>query len=285
MFREYAIEPEAISTWEQFRFLDSLFGWDKGRIVVECPSTWKKNVHQHIKCSDMQKKRVELIMPKWALIRRTGQTYESTKTWVENIIEEDNRMSFEKVVIKDVTSLNTHFIPIDDLSLSDIDSTTGIVNRIAINMASAMKLLLQTGKVIKLVDPYFDPAEPRFKKPFAEIVKLIDNSPYQRNFSHLEIYTSASDPAYSTTWGKYIKGKIKHLVPSRMTVLIYTLDRQTMHNRYVMSEKAGVTWGNGLDESFTSNDDVSIMRLADHNTRFCEYSDSEKPFLTPEKVN
>ena len=42
MFKEYAIEPEALDNWESINLILSSFGWDKGRLISSLPSKWKK---------------------------------------------------------------------------------------------------------------------------------------------------------------------------------------------------------------------------------------------------
>jgi len=275
MFREYAIEPEAISTWEQFRFLDSLFGWSQGRLISELPSSWRldviKNIHRPIEQAKVTEK-----MRNWHLLnRKASDLFNSTEQWFVNALVEHGRLNFEKIVVKNLPTPANHLLDFDDFDSTTLHSPDGIVPRQAKDMALAMKLLLQTGKVIKFIDPHFDLTKKRFLKPFTEFVQTIVASPYKRDSFHIEIYTGAKHEYEANEKAKDITLKIGSLTKlAGIKIFIYILKNDQMHNRYVMSELTGVTWPNGLDESSNQgdNDCVSIMQQAEYDKLFKVYS-------------
>lgn len=276
MFREYAIEPNAISSWDKFKFLASVLGWDQGRLIAELPNKWKLKVFQTIKCREVEKKRVELIMQGWDLVRRKDRI-SNFPAWQDNALAEHRRINFEKIIVEKDPQISCA-IPIDDLEKGHFHEPRQIVNRNAAEMALAVRLLLQTGEIIKLVDPHFDLTSPRFRNPFSQFVKTITASPYQRNFSHIEIYTGAGDQNRAGIFAKNIARTITTDVPTSIKIKIYIMDINVMHNRFIMSNKAGVLWNTGLDEQGNSampTDDISIMSLMQYKTHFTEYSNSQ----------
>jgi len=276
MFREYAIDPEAISSWEKFRFLTSLLGWDHGRLITELPSRWKLKVFEAIKCRDVEKQRVQIIMKGWDLIRRKDRIY-NLPSWQENAIAEHRRINFEKIIVKESPQIPCA-IPIDELGSEHFHEPRQIVNRNAAEMALAVRLLLQTGEIIKLVDPYFDPTDHRYSNTFIEFVRTIVDSPYQRDFSRLEIHTGATGKDEAVHWCDNIKSQIAELTSKfNLCVDICIWNRNIMHNRFIMSDKAGVIWGTGLDEqgdSLKPSDDIFIMSDVQHKQHLAEYSES-----------
>ncbi len=65
MFKEYAVEPEAIAaSWETCRYLVELFGFHQGRLISRFPKTWKRLAIEaagNMMPGRKQEKTVELI--------------------------------------------------------------------------------------------------------------------------------------------------------------------------------------------------------------------------------
>lgn len=59
MFREYAVEPAVISSWERARYFLDAFGPSKGRFLAEFPKGWTGEVYRRLKCPPVEKKRIE----------------------------------------------------------------------------------------------------------------------------------------------------------------------------------------------------------------------------------
>ena len=46
MLKEFALEPEALASWESFRYLIEKFGVSKGRVISRFPKQWKRLVYE-----------------------------------------------------------------------------------------------------------------------------------------------------------------------------------------------------------------------------------------------
>ena len=100
MIREYALQPELLSTWERFRYLSEKFGYDRGRVISRFPKRWEKMVYESLKeCRPVEKKRIEVGLKrlKKALHARQGD-WNNNITWLRNALEEHERQPFNLII-------------------------------------------------------------------------------------------------------------------------------------------------------------------------------------------
>jgi hypothetical protein len=44
MIQEYAVEPEAVMSWKDFRYVMGRFGVHEGRVIAAFPRDWRSRV-------------------------------------------------------------------------------------------------------------------------------------------------------------------------------------------------------------------------------------------------
>ena len=277
MFREYVIDPASLSKWEDIRYVFSIFGWEKGRPITKYPKRWKKLVYDSLNCSVRDKKRVEEKLRRFKYIVRNNTSYDGKITWLDNVLSLHASQAFEKII-----SVNDHknrcVTKMSDLYEDDLHKPTASVRREASEMADAIKLLLQTATTIKFVDKHFDPFAPRFQNVMNAMLGLLSQTNY-KGTSKIEFYSS-SDKSH----GQTLCNNIHEWIITRTSIPVTTiiLPFGTMHNRYIISDKSGITLGTGLDEAtrnHTQEDDIPILDIQRHKDLFDEFSSSRKDIL------
>ena len=71
--------------------------------------------------------------------------------------------------------------------------------------------------------------------------------------------------------------RLPRCVPEKMRVLVRRLsqkqDGEQLHNRYILSDFGGVSFGYGLDEGNEGErDDITLMDRDQYKLRWCQYS-------------
>jgi len=104
MLKEYAVQPELLSSWPVFRYLSDKFGYGRGRVFAEYPKTWRKRVYESLgNCKTMEKKRIEagLIKLRSALYPRHYE-WDKDKGWLDNAIEEHTKVPFARSLLRTI---------------------------------------------------------------------------------------------------------------------------------------------------------------------------------------
>ena len=175
-----------------------------------------------------------------------------------------------------------------------------VVPRQASDYASMLTLLLHTGKRILLVDPHFDPQKPRFRNVIEAIADMVFSPISREKEPQLELHTSierfgASNEQEETRCIRSLLDAMQKHLPRvipiggflRVVIWRKRAGGEKSHNRFVMTDRAGVQFGIGLDESDEwreSDDDPGetedIHRLMDdeYTTRWAQYAGSTPAF-------
>src|SRR2546425_4337296 len=105
MLKEYALQPELLSSWPVFRYLSDKFGYGRGRVIAEYPKKWRKMVYESLgNCKPMEKKRIEagLIKLRSALYPRPWPyKWDEDKGWLDNAIAEHAKRPFCAIIAQD----------------------------------------------------------------------------------------------------------------------------------------------------------------------------------------
>ncbi|MCY3790240.1 MAG: hypothetical protein OXH63_15800, partial [Gemmatimonadetes bacterium] len=128
-----------------------------------------------------------------------------------------------------------------------------------------------------LVDPYFRPGCQRWRRPFkAFLERMVRQRPGEMP-KRIEVHTSDT----VTETKKFFRGecdaKLHKCVPEGMKVLVRRLkqkqDGEKFHNRYILTDLGGVTFGIGLDEGNEGQtDDITLMVRGQYELRWSQYS-------------
>ena len=288
MIHEFAVDPVAISSWDNFRYLIDQCGVEYGRLISRFPGNWNKMVHDACKdnydCGKISTMQLHSIVERLRNINhrlvRLNRRYNSEKEWLENAEEQHSIKEFRAII----SISNPNGRPYV-LNASEIDATNPlwnvprekVIQRKSEGLAACAKMLLCTGKEILFVDPHFNPKLRRFTDTFSYFINYaFENKMPQRLELHVE-HTYKSDPY--DEWNADCERNLSQIVPKGYSLKIIRWDEKyggdKPHPRYVLTEIGGIRYDYGLDEwdgvGEGKTTDVSILDPLVYEQRWKDY--------------
>jgi len=289
MIFEYALEPELVATWgdlQRCRFFSREFGLGEGKLVSRYPKTWAKKVWESFNgANDIERKRLEELMTRLqeTMIKRKNYPWDDTNTtWLENALVEHARHPFKAIITRANPENKPEILGENDLSGAPCpkwDNPHGItVNRRAQEMAAALKTMLCCCRWIKFIDPYFSKARRDHKLALSAFLSKLGLERPVGPIESVEIH-SRGDGASSD----FLKDFYKEIIPLGMTVTFFQWKEkphgEALHNRYILTDLAGVSFNHGLDTGREGEtDDVNLLDLGQYQLRCREYEMSSSAF-------
>ncbi|WP_139508680.1 hypothetical protein, partial [Escherichia coli] len=200
--------------------------------------------------------------------------YVGDMSWSDNISAVNRIEQFDHVVSS---------TPCDNLDVTNIDDFFGlnyarqkIVARIAEDMISIISRLLKTSEHIIIVDPYFSDKQ-RWWNVFISLLSVSANNSYKKNLKIDVIFDGSKEnsPTVNYLANKLNRENLVFPDDFKLSVTFKSLTsregNECLHNRYVLSNVAGVCFMHGLDEG-EGTDDVSILSKEGYNKRWEHYT-------------
>ena len=100
MINVYALDPELLTNWSDFRFFISCFGYEKGRLIAIYPGKWKRQIYDSVQGTTIEKKQIEESLRRIdsRLVKQSGRSSDGTKKWLDNAIAENAVRPFHAIV-------------------------------------------------------------------------------------------------------------------------------------------------------------------------------------------
>ena len=297
MHKEYAVEPKLFAEWESFRYLFDKFGWSKGRLgrlLSEFPRGWKKCVYEEFDRTSSSERKIQMLVDRldrmnspsvddFIVKRSVKGDYDPTKTWIDNSLNENGRAAFQAIIASEAAKGVIHY---DTMLGDDLEEHSGLSSRKAVEMAEDVKLLLQNSEQIVFIDPHFT-VEKRFTEPLSQFLKLSSKKLYKRKPPTYELHLSlgnfrpdAAEEEKSNrlkNLQKSLRDQLPKYLPQIELKIVIRKEKDKgikFHNRYILTEKAGVSWGTGLDSTKVEEDIDDLFHLKKEQCieRFKHYS-------------
>jgi len=153
------------------------------------------------------------------------------------------------------------------------DTPHGItVNRRAPEMAAALRSMLYCCRWVQFIDPYFSKAKQNHKQSLSAYLNVIGSERPVGPIERVEVHCRA-DGASSD----FLKSFYQEIVPCDMTVTIFQWHEkpygQAMHNRYILTDLAGVSFNHGLDIGGAGEtDDINLLDRSQYVLRCKQYN-------------
>ena len=231
-------------------------------------------IYENLSCRDVEKLRiVEKLKSLDALmIRRVNSEYDSSLSWIENALQENEKLAFEKIIAQQNPDHYPGIILGIDVDDETIPAPSGVVKRDSYEFALALKLLLQCCENIILIDPHFRAEEPRFSNVLRKFFEVSEKSSYKRNSMQFELHTRIDSgeniEQRAETRVNNMREYLKDVIPPDQSLKVYIWEEkiggEKFHNRYVLTESGGVSFGTGLDAANPDTDTIEtddILRL------------------------
>jgi len=254
---------------------------DNGRRLCNMyDGKWKNAVDRQVEGSswlgDNVRTALKILYDRGRLIPRHAESASPPRddiAWLGEALESHRRLPFYAILTKAETRTKYSYKkPIADCT--DLDSSpesplwnsvsrSVTVDRTAKEMAEAVAPLLRTCRSLLLIDPYLNPKLYRFRHPIREFLESAIKQRYDsKDPSLIEIHTSAKVFHNGSTFLDSAKQISKDL-PSGLSVnLVCWREREsgpTLHNRYILTNHAGVVFPHRLDEKSHDSDDIVLL--------------------------
>lgn len=275
MFEEFAIDPASFAQWEFFKELRDKFGLDKGRLIADFPHKgWKKTVASLIAANHAKANPVRNASTLEAWLRspdgmadsrfvRRKRPYEPEKKWVVNAVGQAE--TFHAVLSDEKLDLDNAIHLTETLCLSEHPNfqveTQPRIPRTNEDLIEVAMPLLRHARMVKWVDRFFDPSDPRKSGPFKHMLHwLRDEVSHLRN---IELHTERSDSFSEHTKTYYRRELEKMLPPGFQTkVFFWKSATENLHPRFLLTDVGGLQYDYGLDRGSVPTE-TTIVVLAD----------------------
>jgi len=240
---------------------------------------------QYSKCdSDLHKSRLdELIkfLHDCLTVKRSAE-YDGQRCWEENVADEHNRVPFDEVLSNTaigssaVLKLESFLDGTDDIGKPENGAVVATSN--AADMAAAVSNLLRLSEKIFFVDPFFTDT----RSYWNTLEKFISRSQVNRPVGRLSLEVLYGDGSekkgHASPTPQYLLSAFSQKLPALngkcdITFSSYRMPSKRAHNRYLLSDIAGVSVGSGLGEnSDQGDDDFSLLNRKSYDLRWNDYA-------------
>jgi len=247
LLAEYAIDPQALSTWETFRYVADQCGVSKGRLISNFPDNWCREVLKSTdQCRPVARARIveKLKQLKNSALVNLYRDFDLQKNWQTNALSSHEQMEFRAIIAK-----NPQDALILDVDLLDesVDAwrveRERAVRRNSGELSAAASYLLMMAQEVMFVDPYFSAEDRRCRKP---IIAFLNNMlfPVRRLECHLSSRTSGSAEHFKDVLERFIIPDLRRISewPSEQPFFFIRWnqrqsgDGEAFHPRYILTD-------------------------------------------------
>lgn len=268
MIHEFAIDPAALNSCQTLhRFLDQL-GFRHGRMISRLPTNWKDQVMNNFAGMGVVSR--QLIDARLTEMERhkrrhflLGRSYNPQQSWFDNAEAQHRAQEFRAIITSANPGSRPHVLAADGVNNTverwNVPNQM-FVSRSATAMAQGLALFLKASSKIIFVDPYFDPEIEQFFSPLEQfLARAISTGKRLRVEYHTKRNCSRND--FETKCRTYLPQCIPQGVI--VTFVRWTerpRDRKNFHDRFILTDIGGVSFGQGL-RAASASEDVLLQLL------------------------
>ncbi len=271
-------------------------------VSTSCQTTpgrkeWRKQVQEAAAGIDgVKRKRIIELAIKLSekMIPREGWTYDSKLSWLENAEIEDRRFPFHAIIAEGNPRDYPEVLTGSELGWTDDPrwhlKHEEVVVREAEAMSTILKAMLGNCSEVLFIDPHFRPDQDRYQRPLRSFLERATKNRFGRSLpNRIELQTS--DDYSAQHFRSQCQRCLPRIVPNGIRILLKRWKQnetgQGLHNRYILTDIGGVTFGAGLDESCRDperdTDDLSLMNKETFNLRWAQYAGPSPAFELAEE--
>ena len=300
MIFEYAVEPALVATWADRRtgrYFRDKFGIGSPRVISRFPKSWKKRVHDAWEASETEdggqvaRRRMEELIQRLSevMVERRWAVWDSERSWLENAV--DQGVPFHAVLAQHNSTGDPRILVADELDESVPRWTAPqgrAVPRTADAIAEAVGSMLRIATNVVFIDPYFAPHRQRFVRVIAACIGASRRGRVAGT-ARIRIFSSDDDERNGTyeNFEADCRKRLPRNFPAGQEITIRRLGErkggEKLHNRYILTELGGVSFGVGLDEAEDLSmaeavDDLSLLARDQYRLRWRQYADDPPGF-------
>lgn len=287
MIKEFALDPAVPA--QSFRdcryFLDAL-RIENGRVLARFPKNWKRMVYdaaQALHHGKVELSRIEASlsrMTRCALFSCGRPAGDPTKTWLERAITEHERAPFAAIITTNAQQGKEYVLAADDAYASKEFESAGQhqIARTSREIVECVGLLVRAAMIVKLVDPHFKASAARWRRGLQRLIEIVPPG------ATIEIHRQDGGELEGNQRA-WFDGPVQRVLKHGVVVKIFLHPKELMHNRYILTDQGGASFGTGLDdhedgdEGITDEDDVTLLTEAQRCAKWNKYASSARPFL------
>lgn len=282
MIYEFALDPELVALWydpKEFAFFREAFSEGTGRIGSRFPKKWPQSVIKAFRALPSAKKDSKSEMRLQALLQRLEEQMIKRESpcaddasWLAKVEAEHRERPFYGILSlvgsdKVAEVMTPHMLINDDPPVAWMIPPNPAPHRTALELSQAVAPLLTSSRHVVFVDPWFDPSPlsgQRYLDSLQAMLAIMWGD--KRCFSApvAELVTAEGNKRGGPGLLSQCLKELPKIIPKggalKVTVVRQRDGGEKTHNRYILTEVAGVAFGVGLDaarsEDHASTDDI-----------------------------
>jgi hypothetical protein len=283
VLKEFALEPEALASWESFRYLIEKFGVSHGRVISRFPKQWKRLVYEAARkalSGTAQLSRIEVRLDAlgddvvFPTARPGGDV---RKPWIERALVEHAREPFAGVIARANPGNQMHVLLHSEVDEQDVrfhSSSQMEIERTAANLVGCASLLLRHTAIVKWVDHVMDLRQPRWRRPFCEALNVLTTVGRP---VHFELHRRFGNEIEKRNLRQQYEEAFRRYRVAGVTLALYLHPEQVMHDRFILTERGGIQIGHGLDDNEDGGSaptaNVTLLESSIFQVQWQKYSD------------
>lgn len=289
MFHTYAVEPRALTRWEDARWLLSELHPSKGRFILDLPrKKWKRQVYEALPAglSVINKLRMTELIKKVDKRSMVPSKYEYDKSlcWRNNAMREFFNGTVKAVIVDEADSATEN----SQLCVRSMSAdsplwkcgTGAFIPRSANDYANSIGHILADASQIIFIDPYLRFSRASTMRVVEELL-ICARPTYQRDApSRVCFVTNDKYDLRDRDRGLRI---FSDAIRNSFDFLLYRISEASsarFHNRYILTNRWGVQLGDSIDEGARKDEDrISILDEHSYHKLWKEYTDIESHFV------
>jgi hypothetical protein len=251
MLYEYAVEPQVLSSWADFRYFADRFGIDHGRLISKYPESWPKLVWEACtESSPINRRRIEegLNILRNRLLK-TKRDYDEKLGWRENAEQAHKSEPFHAIIASSSSDCAETIVAgdlSDDFPLWKV-ARDGHVPRQAPAMAVLAESLLFHSTEVYFIDQHFGTTS----KHGRPLTAFLASARKGKKLSRIEYHLNGSSDRSLFKAG--LERQRPHLNLAADESIIFIRwncieGAQNLHARYLLTNRGGLHFDYGLDE-------------------------------------
>lgn len=264
MNEEFLVEPTGFNSALELRYLLEKFGFYQGRFIGDFPTSWRRDVYQHMySLPDIEQTRMRIVMQNnISCLVPSGQSFQPDLTWLENAHQQIEQQNFVGVIAANTNQWN--YPTLDDVDHDYFKGGHDIrILASSSNYTRITQRLLQLSHEIVLVDPYLKLYQPKCEQVLSDFLTIAQQGKCQSMviWARYERARMPDKQAYLKMLKEKYQRKLKE--GSQITVKLVNDDhsKQKIHARLMLSILGGFRFDKGFSD-FDNDIYVDIAILA-----------------------
>lgn len=245
---EFAIEPLCIRDLRDLKYLESRFGFAKGALISNLPTSWYSTVAQRLVLDLGQVNQTRLTQ----LLKdiKTKCLYKSGRNglgnnWLDTALQNHTAWPFHRIIEGSLNEPPIKLNCLDELGDNDFEGIQAVL-RDAQSLANASKALLIGAEKVTIVDPFLCPNKAGSRKTLLRMMELCEKSSIK-----FHVFCEDDNIAHWTRHCIDALNNFKRQIPSNITLSWSNLtddDSGFLHRRMLFTGKGGLVYDRGFAE-------------------------------------